>query len=418
MHKKENSSFTGLSEKEVLESREKHGSNKLPEPKLPTWKDFALDTLKEPITIILIVMTVLELILSILGVDSITAPMMTLILIALVTSIAVKTNLSIQKATENLRRKTATRYCEVIRDGKVLTINKDDLVVGDIALDHLGQEIYADGYLVDGKLSINNAAINGESEECQKTPIEGYVYEKDESTEAYKNQNHLFAGTTVVAGEGIMEVTTVGKDTVNGETLMNMQTLEDPKTALDIALDQSGLAEKTGDKGLVTSTTQKKNSTTTTTENTSSNNDDDERDDDVISGLNDLIYDYENLEIQNDSDLAQLDSMQGEIEQLLSKLKTKDNQKFYRSVYEQAKTEVQGKVQQYKNKTGQLLQRNKKEQLQQPLLNQTLPSHLKTQPKQIQMMESSFGRINFKASGFTTRCLFDCSRSTFSQAIY
>lgn len=120
--------------------------------------------------------------------------------------------------------------------------------------------------------------------------------------------------------------------------------------SFDTALDQSDLAEKTGDKGLVTSTTQKKNNTTATTENTSSN-DDEESDDDVISGLNDLIYDYENLEIQSDSDLAQLDSMQGEIEQLLSKLKTKDNQKFYRSVYEQAKTEVQGKVQQYKNKT-------------------------------------------------------------------
>lgn len=236
MYKNKENNFTGLTEEEVRRSREEHGSNKLPDPELKKWWEFALDALKEPITVILIVITIVTLILSILGVEHISGPILTLIVIGLVTGIAVKTNTAIQKSTENLRRKTAIRYCEVIRDGEVKTINADDLVVGDITMVTLGQEIHADGYLIDGKISVSNAVINGEAEECKKTVIQDYVYEKDESTDAYKNQNHLFAGTVVVAGEGLEKVTVVGKDTVNGETLINMQTLEAPKTALDIAL--------------------------------------------------------------------------------------------------------------------------------------------------------------------------------------
>lgn len=101
----------------------------------------------------------------------------------------------------------------------------------------MGQEIFADGYLIEGKISVNNAAINGETKECKKTPIEGYVHKKTTSTDAYTNQNCLFAGTTVMSGEGKMIVTDVGVNTVNGDTLVKMQTLEAPKTAFDIALD-------------------------------------------------------------------------------------------------------------------------------------------------------------------------------------
>ncbi len=136
-----------------------------------------------------------------------------------------------------MRAKTSVRYCDVIRDGKVQTINKDELVVGDLVCVGMGQEIFADGYLIEGKISVNNAAINGETKECKKTPIEGYVHKKTTSTDAYTNQNCLFAGTTVMSGEGKMIVTDVGVNTVNGDTLVKMQTLEAPKTALDIALD-------------------------------------------------------------------------------------------------------------------------------------------------------------------------------------
>lgn len=229
--------MNGLSSKEVLKSRELHGSNKLPEPKLDKWYDFAKEALSEKITMILIAIAVLQLFLGVMGVMDLSDPIMILVVLAIVTCIAVKTGLGVQKSAAELRAKTSVRYCDVIRDGKVQTINKDELVVDDLVCVGMGQEIFADGYLIEGKISVNNAAINGETKECKKTPIEGYVHKKTTSTDAYTNQNCLFAGTTVMSGEGKMIVTDVGVNTVNGDTLVKMQTLEAPKTALDIALD-------------------------------------------------------------------------------------------------------------------------------------------------------------------------------------
>lgn len=227
----------GLSSKEVLQNRELHGSNKLPEPKLNKWYDFAKEALSEKITMILIAIAVLQLVLGIMGVMDLADPIMILVVLGIVTCIAVKTGLGVQKSAAELRAKTSVRYCDVIRDGKVQIINKNDLVVGDLVCVGMGQEIFADGYLVEGKISVNNAAINGETKECVKTPIPEYVHTKTTSTSAYTNQNCLFAGTTVMSGEGKMIVTDVGINTVNGDTLVKMQTLEAPKTALDIALD-------------------------------------------------------------------------------------------------------------------------------------------------------------------------------------
>lgn len=227
----------GLNAKEVLKSREQHGSNKLPEPKLKKWYEFAKEALSEKITLILIAIAALQLVLGIMGVMDLSDPIMILVVLGIVTAIAIKTGLGVQKSAAELRAKTSLRYCDVIRDGKVQTINKDDLVVGDIVCIGMGQEIFADGYIIEGKVSVNNAAINGETKECLKTPVEGYKHIKTTSTDAYTNQNCLFAGTTVMSGEGKMIVTDVGINTVNGDTLVKMQTLESPKTALDIALD-------------------------------------------------------------------------------------------------------------------------------------------------------------------------------------
>lgn len=227
----------GLSNEQVEESRRLHGSNKLPEPELKKWYHFAKEALTEPITMILIIIALFQLVLGAMGVMSLSEPVMIIVVLAIVTEIAVKTGLGIQKSAAELRAKTAVRYCDVVRDGSVQTINKDDLVVGDLVLLRTGQEIFADGFIVEGEISINNAAINGETKECRKIPSANYKHVKTTSTAAYTDQCSLFAGTVIMSGEGKMIVTDVGVNTVNGDTLVKMQTLEPPKTALDIALD-------------------------------------------------------------------------------------------------------------------------------------------------------------------------------------
>ena len=229
--------FNGLKSSEVEVSRTTYGSNKLPEPELKKWYHFAKEALTEPITMILIIIALFQLVLGAMGVKSLSEPVMIIVVLAIVTEIAVKTGLGIQKSAAELRAKTAVRYCDVVRDGSVQTINKDDLVVGDLVLLRTGQEIFADGFIVDGEISVNNAAINGETKECRKIPSANYKHVKTTSTTAYTDQCSLFAGTVIMSGEGKMIVTDVGVNTVNGDTLVKMQTLEPPKTALDIALD-------------------------------------------------------------------------------------------------------------------------------------------------------------------------------------
>ena len=229
--------FNGLKSSEVEVSRTTYGSNKLPEPELKKWYHFAKEALTEPITMILIIIALFQLVLGAMGVMSLSEPVMIIVVLAIVTEIAVKTGLGIQKSAAELRAKTAVRYCDVVRDGSVQTINKDDLVVGDLVLLRTGQEIFADGFIVDGEISVNNADINGETKECRKIPSANYKHVKTTSTTAYTDQCSLFAGTVIMSGEGKMIVTDVGVNTVNGDTLVKMQTLEPPKTALDIALD-------------------------------------------------------------------------------------------------------------------------------------------------------------------------------------
>lgn len=229
--------FNGLKSSEVEVSRTTYGSNKLPEPELKKWYHFAKEALTEPITMILIIIALFQLVLGAMGVMSLSEPVMIIVVLAIVTGIAIKTGLGVQKSAAELRAKTAVRYCDVVRDGNVQTINKDDLVVGDLVLLRTGQEILADGFIVDGEISVNNAAINGETKECRKIPSANYKHVKTTSTTAYTDQCSLFAGTVIMSGEGKMIVTDVGVNTVNGDTLVKMQTLEPPKTALDIALD-------------------------------------------------------------------------------------------------------------------------------------------------------------------------------------
>lgn len=229
----------GLTNEQVKMSLEKYGSNKLPEPKLKKWYEFAIENIFGDKTLMLLLaLSAYEIFAAVFGLASFSEPIMVILVISLCTYIGVKMALGIQKSTQELRAKTSTRYCDVIRDGQVQTINKDNLVVGDVACIGTGQEIYADGYIIEGKISVSNAAINGESKECQKIPINDYVYKKSTSTDDFTNQNSLFAGTTILSGEGKMIVGEVGVNTINGDTLVKMQTLEPPKTALQIAIDK------------------------------------------------------------------------------------------------------------------------------------------------------------------------------------
>lgn len=235
--------MNGLSSKQVEASRAKYGDNKLPEKKLKTGLDFFLDTFKDKLNLILVGMMVIFAILAVAGQGSWSEPLGIVVVLLAIAIIGTKTGLKSQKSAKELKDKTSVHYCNVIRDGVKKHINTDEIVVGDVIIIQSGEAIYADGYLVDGNISVDNSVLNGESKECKKTPWTNPDApfasggKRKAGSNDYVNAYALFSGTTVLDGEGVMIVTHVGANTVNGQTIVILDEIEEQKTSLQIQLD-------------------------------------------------------------------------------------------------------------------------------------------------------------------------------------
>lgn len=243
----------GLKSSEVEKQREKYGSNKLPEKKLKTWFQFFMETFEDRLNQILLAMMIVFTVLAVFGQGSYSEPIGVAVVLLAIASIGMNTGLKSQKSTKELKDRTSVHYCNVIRNGKIEHINTNDLVVGDLVIIQSGEAIFADGYLVEGNLSVDNSVLNGESEPCKKTawdkedsPIAFGGQRKADSSD-YTNSYALFSGTTVTDGEGKMIVTNVGVDTVNGQTISTIDEIEETKTSLEIQLeDLAGQISKFG----------------------------------------------------------------------------------------------------------------------------------------------------------------------------
>ena len=261
----ENISRIGLTSQQVLTNRAKYGENKLPEKKQTTAFEFVLEALKDKVNIILLVLMVALGVVAAFGYGSFIEPIGILSVLALVVTLFVRNSLKMQRSAKELKDRTSVRYCKVERDGVVQQINANELVPGDIVYIEAGEGIHADGVMIEGKVAVDNATINGESEPCKKVPydsvdkivvqrfdpVTGEVTEitkekkpiefnnepSDATSEDYIDPFSLFGGTTIVDGEGKMLVTKVGAKTVNGKTILDADEIKPPKTSLEMQID-------------------------------------------------------------------------------------------------------------------------------------------------------------------------------------
>ena len=234
----------GLTSSQVIKSREKYGSNKMPEPTKKTAWQFFKEVFDDKINVILLVMMLLFAVLSAFGYGSMYEAIGIGTVLLVVTCVTVITKLKSQKSTLELRRRASQLFVNVLRDGIVTRLDSSDVVVGDIVLVQAGETICADGFLISGAISVNNSILNGESEECEKTPIKDFVYNRNKtiSSDDYVNQNYVFAGTTILSGDGVMQVARVGLDTENAKILTALHSIDEVKTTLQLQLDD--LADK------------------------------------------------------------------------------------------------------------------------------------------------------------------------------
>lgn len=216
--------LTGLTDAEVLESRRKNGVNVLTPPEQdPWWKEF-LDKFSDPLIIILLVAGVLSIGISFyeffgLGQDwkVFFEPIGIFVAIGLATTLAFIFEQKANKAFKILNQVNDDELVEVMRNGTMTTIPRKDVVVGDIVVLNTGDEIPADGELLDAvTLSVDESSLTGEPL-CVKATDPAH-FDKD----ATYPSNHVMRGTKVIEGHAVMRVLSVGDKTEMGRIFADL----------------------------------------------------------------------------------------------------------------------------------------------------------------------------------------------------
>ncbi len=232
----------GLTSKEVEESRKKYGSNNLTQiPPDPLWKKI-LEGFKDPMIMILLVALAVQVVLFILGKTGVLAsetewyePVGILVAIMIANGVSsVSESKQEGKASALKAEEEAKEIAKVMRDGKLIEVHVSEIVVGDIVYLQAGDKLPADGVIVDGAVKVDQAALNGETEEADKIPLpEGASYDiKD-----LLNKHYAYRGTVVCGGEAYMEIKVVGDKTLFGELALEVQ--EDTRaTPLQVKLSK------------------------------------------------------------------------------------------------------------------------------------------------------------------------------------
>lgn len=234
--------YTGLSAQEVEASRKEHGENVLTPPaKKPIWLQF-LDKFKDPLIIILILAGVLSIGISFyeyLGLGHGAAvffePGGIFVAILLATGLSFYFEYQADKEFAILNQVNDDEPVEVIRQSNITEVPRRNIVVGDIVVLNTGEEVPADGELLESiQLSVDESSLTGEPM-CPKTTDES-LFDK----EATFASNHVMKGTKVMEGHGIMRITAIGDATEQGKVFEAVQIDNSVRTPLDEQLDRLG----------------------------------------------------------------------------------------------------------------------------------------------------------------------------------
>ena len=239
---KKERNYTGLTEEQILKSRQEHGINVLTPPaREPLWKKF-LRKFADPLIVILLVAGVLSIGISFYeyyglgeGRSVFFEPVGIFIAILLATGLAFIFEVKADREFSILNQVNDEEPVQVIRDGSRRMVPKRDIVVGDIVVLTTGSEIPADGELLESKLlQVDESTLTGEPV-CHKSELP-----EEQDSEATFPTNCVMRGTKVMEGHGIMRVTAVGDSTENGKVYVAAQIDDSVKTPLNEQLERLG----------------------------------------------------------------------------------------------------------------------------------------------------------------------------------
>ena len=218
----------GLNKDQVEQSRKLHGDNIIHEAEQETFWDKFKGAFDDPMIKLLLVIAAIMAIMAVMGYAEFGEIIGIVISVLLVTGISAKTEIASDNEYRKLKDSTKKEVCKVHRDGKVVEVEINELVVGDLVIIQSGDKIPADGYLYQGELRVDNSALNGEAEECRKVAVSDFKAYKelamtaDVTGDTFVDAHSLFRGAVVFNGEGIMEITKVGMKTMMGAMAEDM----------------------------------------------------------------------------------------------------------------------------------------------------------------------------------------------------
>lgn len=225
----------GLSDKEVIINREKYGENIFTKKKQDTFFKLLLETFSDPIIKILLIALGIKTIFLIRDFDwyETVGIVLAILVASLISSIS---EYGSMRAFNKLTEETSKINVRVKRAGNIQSIPLSEVVVNDLVVLSTGDRVPADGIIVSGKISLDEAMINGEAKEVYK--------------EAGTDKTSLFMGTVVYSGSALMLVRSVGDNTFYGKMAMELQ---DDNTESPLRIRLTKLAQSISKIGYICS---------------------------------------------------------------------------------------------------------------------------------------------------------------------
>lgn len=225
-------SINGLSPDEVRKNREAYGTNKLSEAKQDTIWDMFKDAFKDICILVLLGALGIKVILALLGlaIPSLAGENDAIEIVSILLAVALATGFSVLSDYRNQKRGNALQeeygktYAKVMRNGALESILTSDIVKNDVVLLQAGDKVPVDGLLINGKLKVSQAALNGESRDENK---EAAVDMTDAETDDFNSLTKVFMGSVVTSGEAYMVATVIGDATELGKINQSLNEAEE-----------------------------------------------------------------------------------------------------------------------------------------------------------------------------------------------
>ena len=228
----------GLTSAEAQRRLETNGKNKLAESKKDSILVQFLKQLADPMIIILLAAAAISGVLAVVESEPFTDVIIILAVVLINAILGVYQENKAEKAIEALQEMSAATS-KVLRDGKIVSIRSEELVVGDVVLLEAGDAVPADGRIIENaSLKIEEAALTGES-----VPVNKFIDLINLAPDAKDvplgdRKNMVYMGSTVVYGRGAAVITAIGMDTEMGKIADALAKAEEGQTPLQIKLSQ------------------------------------------------------------------------------------------------------------------------------------------------------------------------------------